>query len=51
MDIMTTFEIRCFKNKKRRLTHTLTKAEAKAFRLTAEHLIKYLDSEYLRKNK
>jgi hypothetical protein len=41
-----TFAIRCFRNDKRKLTHQLTKREARIFQRTALHLAKYLKKEY-----
>lgn len=43
---MTTFAIRCFKNGRRRKTHTFTKKEARCFLVAARHLAKYLKREY-----
>ncbi len=40
------YAIRCFIDKKRKLTHKLTRKEAKIFIQTAAHLIKYLGKEY-----
>jgi hypothetical protein len=41
-----TFAIRCFRNDKRKLTHQLTKREARIFHRAALHLTKYLKKEY-----
>ena len=41
-----TFAIQCFINRKRVLTHKLTKAQARTFRKTALHLARYLKKEY-----
>lgn len=40
------FEIRCYLNKKRRFTHTLTKFEALTFRNTARYLSRFLTQAY-----
>ena len=40
------YAIRCFIDKKRKLTHKLTRKQAKVFIKTAAHLIKYLGKEY-----
>ena len=42
----TVFALRCFRNRKRMMTHELTKYQAKQFKRTAEHLIAYLSKEY-----
>ena len=41
-----TFAVRCFLNRKRKLTHQLTRREAKNFRLAALYLASYLKREY-----
>jgi len=41
-----TFSVRCFRNRKRKKTHTLTKYEARCFLKTVKHLAKYLKKEY-----
>lgn len=41
-----TFAIRCFRDRKRKKTHELTKREARAFREAALHLVKYLTEGY-----
>ncbi len=43
------YAVRCFLNKKRMLTHKLTKTQAKVFHKTALHLADYLTKEYLDK--
>lgn len=40
------FSIRCFLNGKRKLTHALTKTEAKNFRKAALHLSGFLTENY-----
>jgi hypothetical protein len=40
------FAVRCFRNGRRRVTHTLTKKEARWFRLAARTLSRYLTKEY-----
>lgn len=40
------FAIRCFLNRRRKLTHELTKREAKYFKKCGLHLVKYLNEEY-----
>jgi hypothetical protein len=40
------FAIRCFRGKSRKLTHQLTKKEARVFRTAALHLVGYLTKAY-----
>jgi hypothetical protein len=46
MKVAQTFSVRCFLNRKRKMTKQLTKKEARTFRLTALHLARYLKKEY-----